>query len=192
MKPVTLRTERLVLDLPVLADVDLIAEYCADPVFEHWMTTPWPYTREHALGFVNEYVAVGWQQDREFTWALRPAGSRELLGMVGIRREDDARWTDGQWNLGYWMGGPNRGAGLTTEAARAVVDWGFAEGIAPRYRWEAVAGNLGSLAIARRLGFTFLETTPGRAEGMPAQRSDTWHAELGPDDDRAVKPGWPV
>ena len=74
MKPVTLRSARLVLDQPTLADVDLVTGYCQDPVFEHYMVTPWPYRRNDADVFIGELVPRWWDTESEFTWALRRGG----------------------------------------------------------------------------------------------------------------------
>jgi RimJ/RimL family protein N-acetyltransferase len=71
MIPVTLRTERLVLDQPTAADVDVITEYCQDPIFEAYLTTPWPYTRADAEQFVETHVPNGWSE-----------GTEEALGEV--------------------------------------------------------------------------------------------------------------
>ena len=53
MRPVTLRTARLTLDEPRLADAELVTEYCQDPLFERYLTTPWPYTRADADAFLG-------------------------------------------------------------------------------------------------------------------------------------------
>ena len=60
MQPLTLRTDRLVLDQPRDGDVDAITEYCQDPLFERYLTVPWPYEREHAVSFVDDYIPAGW------------------------------------------------------------------------------------------------------------------------------------
>ncbi len=85
MIPVALRTERLVLDLPTERDIPAITEYCQDPVFERYLTTPWPYREEHARGFVTEFVPKRWAGDLEYTWAIREAEGGPLLGVVGKR-----------------------------------------------------------------------------------------------------------
>jgi len=69
MLPETLRGDRLALSIPVESDLDRITEYCADPVFEQFLTTPWPYTRAHAESFVRDYVPRAWKDDTEYTWA---------------------------------------------------------------------------------------------------------------------------
>ncbi|PJJ71164.1 RimJ/RimL family protein N-acetyltransferase [Diaminobutyricimonas aerilata] len=177
MRPVVLHTARLELSAPTLEDVGRITEYCQDPLFERFLTTPWPYTREHGVSFVTEYVANGWRDDREFTWAMRVNG--DLVGCIGLRHEDS-----GAVNLGYWVGAPHRRRGYLGEAMDAVLDWGFARGM-DRIRWEAVVGNTASAASARSRGFRYDGIAPG-ADGTPS-----WHAHLTVVDDRAPQPGWP-
>lgn len=183
MIPVTLTTERLVLDLPVPDDRDLVVEYCRDPVFERFMLTPWPYEPQHADGFLGGLVPGGWAHGTEFTWALRHRTGGPLLGVIGFR--------EATADLGYWLGAPHRGHGLMPEAAAAVLDWLFAQG-RERVAWECVPGNTASASVARKAGFRFLGERPsalGSRDGLPAT---AWHAELLATDDRIPKPGWPV
>ena len=186
MKPPTLTTARLLLDQPTASDVDLVAEYCADPLFEQLMETPWPYERRHAEWFIHEHVPVGWETGREFTWAVRAAAGTPILGMIGVRVHE----LPGEADVGYWLGAPHRGQGLMTEALRAVDDWAFAGGTS-RMQWWCVAGNLASAAVARKAGFRFAgvetEAHPAR-DGSPRE---TWRAELLAADDRTPKDGWP-
>lgn len=65
MRPFTLGAGELLLDEPTEADVDAIAGYCQDPVFERFLTLPWPYARKDAEFFVNEYVPHGWESGTE-------------------------------------------------------------------------------------------------------------------------------
>ncbi len=178
MIPITLSTARLVLDQPVSADRALIAEYCADPLFEHVMNTPWPYELKHATSFVNDYVPMGWRTDVEYTWALRASG--EFLGVIGYR--------EATRDIGYWLGAPHRGHGYMTEAATAVVDWLFESG-KRSLQWECIPGNAASAGVARKLGFTYTGSGPSLlvSTGVAA-----WHATLAATDDRSEKPGWPV
>src|SRR5690606_9824582 len=98
MEPLVLRTARLVLDQPTPADIDEIATYCADPVFERFMTTPWPYERRHAEFFVSEYVPGGWERGDEFAWAIRERTGGPIAGSIGLRPD--------RLDIGYWLGAP--------------------------------------------------------------------------------------
>jgi RimJ/RimL family protein N-acetyltransferase len=182
MTPVELRTERLVLDQPAERDIPRITEYCQDPLFERYLTTPWPYTEEHARGFVSEFVPSGWENDREYTWAIRATEGGSLLGVVG-----NAVAPGG---IGYWLGGRHRGFGYMTEAVRVVVDWAFARG-AERIAWECVVGNDASAAVAKKNGFRYTGERPTRA-WRDESRPLAWHGELAADENRTLKPGWPA
>jgi RimJ/RimL family protein N-acetyltransferase len=183
MIPVVLRTERLVLDQPTESDIPLITEYCQDPLFERYLTTPWPYTQEHARGFVTEYVRKGWSDGSEATWALRLPEDGLLLGVVGHR-------TAGR-EVGFWLGDPHRGKGYMPEAVHAVLDWVFQRG-AGSVEWECIVGNTASASVARKCGFRYTGEGPARHPGRNGAHPLAWHGELKADEDRSLKPGWPA
>ena len=181
MIPVTLATDRLVLDQPGTADRELIAEYCSEPLFETHMNTPWPYGLRHATHFVNDYVPMGWRTDAEYTWAVRADGV--FLGVIGYR--------EATRDIGFWLGAPHRGRGYMTEAAGAVVDWLFAQG-RDEITWECIPGNTASAGVARKLGFTFSGTAPSALTSRDGTTADSWHGTLGAADPRTPRPGWPL
>lgn len=135
-----LETARLTLDQPTAADVDDIARFCAEPVFDRFMVTPWPYERQHAVGFIEEYVPNGWAQNTEWTWAIREHGAADLLGVISVRLDGGM--------VGYWLGALYRGRGILPEALETVVDAVFARTELDRVRWECTRGNVASLGRA--------------------------------------------
>ncbi|GAA1955713.1 GNAT family N-acetyltransferase [Microbacterium aquimaris] len=184
MHPVVLSTDRFVLSVPVADDVDAVFAACQDPEIQRWTTVPSPYERRHAVQYCTTATAQ-WEKDAEQLWAVREGA--ELCGVIGLHRTspDTA-------DLGYWVAPTARGRGVLTEAAREVLDWGFAAdgGGYARIGWRAVVGNLPSARAARALGFEF-EGTSRMALPSPRGREDAWFAGLLPDDDRAPRP-WPV
>lgn len=184
MEPFVIPTARLVLEQPTDADVDDITRYCSDPVFEHFLTIPWPYRRKDAVGFVDEYVPSGWATDREWTWAIRGGEGASLLGVIGVRRHLGM--------VGYWLGGEHRGCGILPEALTAVADAIFTRTDLERVQWECVVGNTASLRVAQKCGFTFTGTAPGEVRSRTGEQSTSWTGALHRDDDRAPKDGWPV
>lgn len=183
MEPYVLRTARLVLDQPTSADVDDIARYCSDPVFERFLTIPWPYRRTDAVAFVDRYVTAGWADDSEWTWAIREGDDSPLLGVIGVRREIGM--------VGFWLGAEHRGRGILPEALTAVVDAVFSRTARDDVRWECVIGNTASVRVAQKCGFTFTGAGPGQVLGRTGAPSASWTAVLRRDDDRAPKAGWP-
>jgi len=194
MEPFVLATDRVRLSVPTAADVDRVAEICADPDIARWTTVPSPYTREDAVGFVESFVADGWAQEKDFTWAVRAPGDADgpVLGMVGISREG-APGAQPAGELGFWCAPDARGRGLTTEAARLVVDWavdpeGLGLGVV---RWRANVGNWASRRVAWKLGFTY----EGLLRRFGAQRGvlvDSWVASYVPGDPREPHEPWPA
>lgn len=181
MKPVRLATARLVLDQPTMDDVDLVTRYCQDPIFERFMLTPWPYQREDAEKFVGTVVPMLWDDDVEFTWALRSEGL--FLGLVGFRTRAN--------DIGYWLGGPHRGLGFMPEAVSAVADFAFERSDRALF-WECIPGNLASASVARKAGFTFLGEGASLYPDRAGAEAAAWRGRLSSGDARDPKPGWPV
>jgi RimJ/RimL family protein N-acetyltransferase len=183
MIPVALRSARLVLDQPGAGDVDDITRYCRDPLFETFLTTPWPYERAHAEGFVGEAVPAGWASDDEYTWALRREDDGPLLGVIG--------WRSARSDVGFWLGAEHRRQGLMAEALSTVADWLFVRDV-PIIRWECALGNVASAATARAVGFRFTGEAPLDVAARDGSRPAGWHGELTPISPRMPRPGWPI
>lgn len=185
MKPVELRTDRLVLTTPTPADADTITELCQDPEIQRWTTVPSPYERDDAVGF-TESVARGWNEVSAVVWAVRTARDAPVLGMVGLHDLDD-----GEAELGYWLGRQHRGSGIMAEAAGAACDFGFHQLDLQRITWHAFVTNIASAAVARSLGFRF-EGTVRLGASQRGRRRDEWQAGLLADDPRYRSGTWPA
>ena len=175
MRPVGLRTPRLILDEPTLADAALVTSYCQDPLFERYLTTPWPYTRADAESFLGAHVPDSWASGSELTWAIRTSAGGILLGVISLR---PVQRQPGSSELGFWMGAAHRESGFMSEAARAVAEWalGGDHRGSTSLLWRAVEGNVASAKVARAAGFRLIEpadaTVPARNGGTLA----AWHA----------------
>jgi RimJ/RimL family protein N-acetyltransferase len=187
VKPVLLRTARLVLSTPVASDAAAIFAHCQDADLQRWTTVPVPYTADDARTFVDEHVPQGWRDGTEAVLAIRPAGASTLMGLVA--------WQRRRGFVGYWMGAGHRGQGYMAEALRAVVEWvlGPSHDVAS-LRWEAVAGNVGSAHVARAAGFRWVGFGPCDVVDRSGSRPPGWHAVITRDDLGSVEPleRWPV
>lgn len=181
VEPFTLSAGDLVLDSLTDADIPLITEYCQDPLFEKFLTIPWPYSQADAEFFVQEIAHGGWASGDEYTWAIRLDG--KLLGVVSVRKASTM--------IGYWIGAEHRGAGYMSRAVAAVIDWVFERGWSDIVRWEARIGNMASLSVARKLGFHYVDIGPAFTTARDGSSPPSWRAELRVHDDRSIKNGWP-
>jgi len=89
-------------------------------------------------------------------FAIVDAVSGGLVGCCGV---DDWSKADVA-QFGYWIGADWRGRGYATRAAILMTSWLFELGAA-RIVLEIVAGNDGSVAVARRAGFVYEATMRG-------------------------------
>jgi RimJ/RimL family protein N-acetyltransferase len=182
MLPVSLGSARVHLDVPTRADTAAITEACQDPDIVHWTTVPTPYTPRDAATFVDALVGPGWASDREYTWAIRRAGSTWLEGVIGYRTAHR--------DLGFWLAPTARGEGLVHEAVELVVGWAFAQG-APDVYWECYAGNTASAAVARAAGFSYTGSGPALIPGRGGAPTTAWKALRRADGAPASDRSWP-
>lgn len=143
---VMITTERLRLRPATTADVDFWIELHADPEVNEFVGA---YTRERAEARLREI---------EDCWAARGYGlcvveslaTGEAIGRSGLNWWDQFGETEVGWTFarGHW------GNGYATEAARAVLDWGFGDLELTRITAMIHAENQASIAVAERLGFT--------------------------------------
>ncbi|CAM5560511.1 hypothetical protein SANTM175S_01065 [Streptomyces antimycoticus] len=96
---------------------------------------------------------------------------------MGLVRLAHLRTLKHQAELGYWTVREHRRRGYTDEAARAVIEWAFTRLGVERLEWSCEAGNEGSRAVARGVGFRMEGTDrapdrpPGDAAGRLAGRA---------------------
>jgi RimJ/RimL family protein N-acetyltransferase len=118
-----LRTARLVLRPFVPEDAPLLAQLAGKHrVADTTASIPHPYSPEQALQDIAKFNdefnrGVG----AYFVIALREA-PQSLIGCVLLKLIDRR---DEQGELGYWIDEASTGKGFVTEAARAVLEYGF-------------------------------------------------------------------
>lgn len=143
-----LRTPRLLLRRFEAADVPGILRLSADADVRA-AAAELGTTDDGAADYVRTQQAIeSWAPDALFDLAIERVEDGQLVGMLTLVR----RARHGE--LGYALRSDARGAGLATEAARAVVEHAFAtlelEGIII----ETAVRNRGARGVAERLGAT--------------------------------------
>lgn len=168
--PEPFRAGEVLLRVPASGDVDRVTAICRDPDIQRFTNVPVPYRREDAEDFVRiseEQLAAG-------TGAhLVVVVDDEVVGAVGAGIDP----VDAVASVGYWTAPTARGRGITTTATRMLCRWLLDEVGMHRLELHAAATNVGSNAVAARLGFTHEGTM---REGMllsavadlPAERVD--------------------
>jgi|SRR5438270_5251431 len=113
-----LTTERLLLRSFTTADAPELHELInAREVALNTLRIPFPYPEGEAERWISTHGEK--QNDRVFALTLRK--EKTLIGCVGLHVKPEHDHAE----LGYWIGVPYWGAGYATEAARAVMQFGF-------------------------------------------------------------------
>lgn len=145
-----LSTARLRLRDFVPGDWPAVLDYQKDPRYLRYYE--WTgRTAEAVQEFVGWFVAQQAAHPRhKFQFAITLAATGGLIGNCGVRKESaDAR----EASLGYELAPEHWGKGYATEAARAVLDFGFARLDVHRISAECVADNTASAHVLTKLGF---------------------------------------
>lgn len=115
----TIKTERLILREISAKDLDDIYEYSSDPKvseFLFWSPHPDKKFTERFLGS----VITGYRKGRYYNWGIVYEG--KMIGTCGFTAFDIKNNTA---EIGYVLNSRFWGKGIATEAARAVIEYGF-------------------------------------------------------------------
>lgn len=160
--PQKLRTVRLLLrslepgDVPALVRLAGAREIAATT-----LRIPHPYAESDALQYLAE-AGEDFKAGRAVSFAISISPGHELCGGIGLAVDPAHKRAE----LGYWMGVPYWGKGYATEAARAVVAFGFETLRLHRIFAHHFAGNKASQRVLERIGM--------RHEGRSRQHIQKW------------------
>lgn len=117
----TLETDRLILRPFVAADAPLVQMSAgAREVADTTLSIPHPYPDGAAAAWIATHQSA-WEAGTSVTYAITLRDAGALIGAVGMTIVNAHACAE----LGYWVAIPYWNQGYCTEAARAVVTFGF-------------------------------------------------------------------
>lgn len=145
----TLTTDRLVLRPFTVADAADVQRLAGDlQVATTTLNIPHPYEDGMAEAWIDTHQGR-WDAHRHLTLAITTVADG-LVGAVGL----EARPPHRRAELGYWIARAFWGRGYATEAARAVVAYGFRELGLNKIDAHYLARNAASGRVMEKLGMT--------------------------------------
>ena len=104
-----------------LDDARRIQELAGDrTIAENTLRIPHPYEDGMAERWIRQQ-RERYREGRDVTFAIVPRSGKRLIGMIGLVITDK----HSRGELGYWIGKPYWNRGYATEAAEAVLRYGF-------------------------------------------------------------------
>jgi len=161
--PRELRTPHLLLRSFQRGDIPAIVRLAgAREIAATTMNIPHPYTEEDAQSFFA-HADDDFRAGRSVSFAVTISPGGELRGAVGLAIAPAQERAE----LGYWIGVPYWGQGFATEAASAVMEFGFETLRLHRIYASHFAGNAASQRVLEKIGM--------RHEGLSRQHVRKWN-----------------
>jgi [ribosomal protein S5]-alanine N-acetyltransferase len=108
---------------------------------------PYPYTLQDAVDWIQLANAT----EPVTSFAIEIAG--EVGGGIGLLLKDDVYCFSAE--IGYWLGEPFWGRGITTEAVRALTEYSFDTFPFHRIYAEIFEWNPASMRVLEKAGYQF-------------------------------------
>jgi [ribosomal protein S5]-alanine N-acetyltransferase len=158
-----LRTARLTLGAFHIADAEELVRLAgAREIADTTLLIPHPYELDHALAWIANQRKES-VRGRAANFAIRLAGEPPIVGCAGLRDIDQEHR---QAELGFWIGREYWGQGYASEAAEAVIRYGFQTLGLNRICAHHMARNPAAGRVLRRIGM--------EREGLLRQRVRKW------------------
>jgi [ribosomal protein S5]-alanine N-acetyltransferase len=146
-----LSTERLFLRPFTLDDAPVVQKLAGDfAVAEMTLNIPYPYED----GMAEQWISTHKERNEKgelanFAVTLRDGG--DLIGAIGLMIDQRHERAE----LGYWIGKPYWNKGYCTEAARAVVKFGFEKLHFHRIHASHFGHNEASGRVMQKIGMSY-------------------------------------
>jgi ribosomal-protein-alanine N-acetyltransferase len=114
------------------------------------LSIPHPYPAGAAEDWIGGHQAA-FDKGEEVTWAITARDNGPLMGAVGLRLSPVRRHAE----MGYWLSVPDWNQGYMSEAARAVLDYGFGQLGLLRIYATHFARNPASGRVMQKAGMTY-------------------------------------
>ena len=158
----TLETVRLVLRPFTVADAPDVQRLAGErEVASTTLNIPHPYEAGMAEQWINTHHEV-YKRGEGVSFAIVRRVDHVLIGAIGLRLQQSHARTE----LGYWIGIPFWRQGYCTEAAQAVVRYGFEVLGLHRIYATHITRNPASGRVMQKLGMTY--------EGCARQHVQKW------------------
>jgi len=147
----SLGTPRLLLRPFTLADAPEVKRMAGrKEIADTTLQIPHPYKD----GMAEEWIRThsdAFTEGRQANFAVTDRQKGHLLGAIGLTLDSESRHGD----LGYWIGVKHWGNGYCTEAAEAVLYYGFTQLLLHRIFAHHMARNPASGRVMQKIGMQY-------------------------------------
>ena len=144
-----IETERLVLRrFTYRDDLAMLRHWVADEQVQHLYLEPVYGTREAVKGLLDKYIG-GYETPNYYRWAITLKGQDECIGQIAYFLVDEKNHLA---EMEYCVGTAFQRRGIVTEAAKAVVRFGFEQIGLHRVQISHLPSNAASRKVMEACG----------------------------------------
>jgi RimJ/RimL family protein N-acetyltransferase len=127
----------------------------------------------YRLSYARKYIWSTWANLRkktDYDLGIEHKETGKIIGMISLMKIDT---NSKNAEIGYWLGKRHWGKGITSEAARLILDFGFNRLKLARVYARVVHPNTASVKVLTKLGFQ-----PEGKNRKHIMRNGKWYDEL--------------
>lgn len=143
-----LETERLIIRGFKPSDANIVRELAGDKrIADTTLNIPHPYEKGMAKDWISKHK-LKFESGESLHLAITLKPDRQLIGAIGLHIEKKHCRAE----LGYWIGKDYWKCGYCTEAARAIIEYGFKQLKLNKVKSSHFARNPASGKVMRNIG----------------------------------------
>jgi RimJ/RimL family protein N-acetyltransferase len=132
------------------SDARSIQQHAKDyEIYRYTSVIPHPYRLKHALEFIPK-THKEMKDKTGYSLGMEDKKTGKIVGMMSLINVDPKNRNA---ELGYWLGRKYWGQGITTEAARMMLDFGFSKLKLAKIYARTVHPNKASARVLQKSGF---------------------------------------
>jgi len=146
-----IETNRLLLRKLTLSDVDDMYEYASNEDVSKYVVWPTHQSKEDSAAFI-QYVLSLYDEGKLSPWAIEYKATQKMIGTI-----DFVMWNVNHKTaeIGYCISKEYWGQGITTEAAKELIKFGFNNMGLVRIQARCHVDNIGSSRVMEKIGMSF-------------------------------------
>lgn len=146
-----LQTDRLLLRALSMDDAEDVFNYGSNPHVSQYVTWNTHRSIEDTQEFIK-FALERYQNKQVAPWGMEYKETGKLIGTIDFISWNQKHKTA---EIGYVLSEDYWSKGLTTEAAKAVIDYGFSNMDLARIQARCFVQNVGSSRVMEKAGMTF-------------------------------------
>ncbi len=163
----TIESNNLKLRQPILSDLPEVFSATQVPGFNDGMIWNAPDKESDLHEFFHQSIDL-WEKGTSYCFTIQAKASDLFYGRISIRKGEDPAF----WNIGFWTHPRYQSQGIMTEAAAAILDFGFNDLSAEQIEAAHALWNIASRKVLEKIGMKFVKHLP---QGF--QKNGVWIAE---------------